>query len=232
MAQTELAAWLALHELGAYADTFYQSEITLDDLSLLADEDLRELGLPMGPRKRLLAAVAADAGNSDTGAELHANSGLAPEAEVSTRAERRQLTVMFCDLVGSTDLSEKLDPEHLREVVRAYQTTAEEAIGRYGGHIAQYLGDGLLVYFGYPVAHEDDAIRAVYAGVDIPKAIGKLNRQLQARFQCVCWCASGFIQGRSLWAKWVATSARRTWPWERRRTLRPGFRVWPNQIPW
>ncbi|MEO8545825.1 MAG: adenylate/guanylate cyclase domain-containing protein [Burkholderiaceae bacterium] len=182
MAQTELTAWLALHELGAYTDTFVQSEITLDDLSLLADADLRELGLPMGPRKRLLAAVAADAGNSDTGAKLHANSGLAPEAEVSTRAERRQLTVMFCDLVGSTDLSEKLDPEHLREVVRAYQTTAEEAIGRYGGHIAQYLGDGLLVYFGYPVAHEDDAIRAVYAGVDIPKAIGKLNQQLQARF--------------------------------------------------
>ena len=182
MAQTDLATWLALHELGAYTDTFVQSEITLDDLPLLADADLRELGLPMGPRKRLLAALAADTGSTAARAEPQATSGAAPEAEVARRAERRQLTVMFCDLVGSTDLSEKLDPEHLREVVRAYQKTAEDAIGRCGGHIAQYLGDGLLVYFGYPVAHEDDAIRAVYAGVDLPKAIGKLNQQLQARF--------------------------------------------------
>ncbi len=182
MAQTDLATWLKLHALGAYADTFALNEITLHDLPLLADADLRELGLPMGPRKRLLAAVAADAGNTDVGVGRQATSGVAPEAEVSTRAERRQLTVMFCDLVGSTDLSEKLDPEHLREVVRAYQAAAEEAIGRYGGHIAQYLGDGLLVYFGYPVAHEDDALRAVYAAIDIPKAIDKLNQQLQARF--------------------------------------------------
>jgi len=88
-------------------------------------------------------------------------------------AERRQLTVMFCDLVGSTALSEKLDPEELREVVRAYQQTCAAVIGRFEGHIAQYLGDGLLVYFGYPVAHEDDAARAVRAGLDIVRALQK-----------------------------------------------------------
>jgi class 3 adenylate cyclase len=96
-------------------------------------------------------------------------------------AERRQLTVMFCDLVGSTDLSGRLDPEDLREVVRAYQATAATVIARYEGHIAQYLGDGLLVYFGYPAAHEDDAQRAVHTGLGIVDALGTLNTRLAAR---------------------------------------------------
>src|SRR5205823_420615 len=86
-------------------------------------------------------------------------------------AERRQLTVMFCDLVGSTALSEQLDPEELREVVRQYQEVSATVIGRFAGHIAQYLGDGLLVYFGYPLAHEDDAQRAVRAGLEIVGAL-------------------------------------------------------------
>jgi class 3 adenylate cyclase/predicted ATPase len=93
-------------------------------------------------------------------------------------AERRQLTVLFCDLVDSTVLSEQLDPEDLREVVRAYQQTCAEVIQRFEGHIAQYLGDGLLVYFGYPQAHEDDAQRAVRAGLDILTAMGTLNTRL------------------------------------------------------
>jgi len=95
-------------------------------------------------------------------------------------AERRQLTVMFCDLVGSTTLSGQLDPEELREVVRAYQETAAGVIQRYDGHIAQYLGDGLLVYFGYPLAHEDDALRAVHTGLDIIDAMATLNTRLEA----------------------------------------------------
>ena len=97
-------------------------------------------------------------------------------------AERRQLTVMFCDLVDSTGLSSQLDPEHLREVVTAYQETAAEVIQRYEGHIAQYLGDGLLIYFGFPVAHEDDAQRAVYTSLEIPEAITALNTRLQAAY--------------------------------------------------
>ena len=94
-------------------------------------------------------------------------------------AERRQLTVMFCDLADSTQLSQNLDPEDLREVVRAYQETAAEVIGRYEGHIAQYLGDGLLVYQGWPQAHENDAERAVYTGLEIPEAIARLNTRLK-----------------------------------------------------
>src|SRR4029450_10064717 len=105
----------------------------------------------------------------------------APVVPSSSDAERRQLTVMFCDLVDSTALSSRLDPEDLREVVRAYQTACEEVIQRYGGHIAQYLGDGLLVYFGYPQAHEDDAHRAVRAGLGILDALGALNARLEPR---------------------------------------------------
>jgi class 3 adenylate cyclase len=105
----------------------------------------------------------------------------APAAEFRPQdAERRQLTVMFCDLVGSTELSGQLDPEDLRDVVRAYQETAAEVIQNFDGHIAQYLGDGLLVYFGYPRAHEDDAHRAVRAGLGIVEAIGTLNSRLEA----------------------------------------------------
>src|SRR5262245_41531279 len=94
-------------------------------------------------------------------------------------AERRQLTVMFCDLVGSTALSERLDPEDLRAVVRAYQTMCAEVISRFEGYIAQYLGDGLLVYFGYPVAYEDSAQRAVRAGLGIVTELQHLNTRLQ-----------------------------------------------------
>src|SRR5215475_7931821 len=94
-------------------------------------------------------------------------------------AERRQLTVLFCDLVDSTALTSQLDPEELREVVRAYQETCAKVIGRFEGHIAQYLGDGLLVYFGYPLAHEDDAQRAVRAGLGMVEALGQLNIRLE-----------------------------------------------------
>jgi class 3 adenylate cyclase len=102
-----------------------------------------------------------------------------PTAVRPTDAERRQLTVLFCDLVDSTGLAGQFDPEELREVVRAYQDTCARVIARYDGHIAQYLGDGLLVYFGYPLAHEDDAQRAVRAGLGMIDALGQLNTRLE-----------------------------------------------------
>ena len=102
----------------------------------------------------------------------------APASPPVPNAERRQLTLMFCDLVDSTTLASQLDPEDLREVVRAYQAACAEVIQRYGGHIAQYLGDGLLVYFGYPQAHEDDAQRAVRTGLGIVEAMDTLNALL------------------------------------------------------
>ncbi|MEE9237927.1 MAG: adenylate/guanylate cyclase domain-containing protein, partial [Thermodesulfobacteriota bacterium] len=100
-------------------------------------------------------------------------------SELGTReAERRQLTVMFCDLVGSTALSEQLDPEELRDLIREYQKVCAEVISCYEGHIAKYLGDGLLVYFGYPMAHEDDAQRAIHSGLEIVGDMEKLNTRL------------------------------------------------------
>src|SRR5688572_1594660 len=102
----------------------------------------------------------------------------APAAPSRPDAERRQLTVLFCDLADSTALASQLDPEEWREVVRAYQDTCAKVIARFEGHIAQYLGDGLLVYFGYPQAHEDDAQRAVHAGLGMLEAMGTLNTSL------------------------------------------------------
>ena len=102
-----------------------------------------------------------------------------PHESPPPEAERRQLTVMFCDLMDSTKLSSQLDPEDYREVVRAYQSACTEVIQRYNGHIAQLLGDGLLVYFGYPVAHEDDARRAVWSSLGILAALGEFNTHLQ-----------------------------------------------------
>ena len=103
-------------------------------------------------------------------------------SKVAAEAERRQLTVLFCDLVGSTQLAGQLDPEDLRAVVRAYQEAAAAVIQQYAGHIAQYLGDGLLVYFGYPTAHEDDARRAVHTGLGIVDAVATLNTRLRGQY--------------------------------------------------
>jgi class 3 adenylate cyclase/predicted ATPase len=114
--------------------------------------------------------------------EPQADRRVSGPARPTSEAERRQLTVLFCDLVGSTQLSGQLDPEDLRAVVRAYQETAAEVIQRYEGHIAQYLGDGLLVYFGYPQAHEDDAQRAVHTGVELVEAIAGLHTRLEASY--------------------------------------------------
>jgi class 3 adenylate cyclase len=115
--------------------------------------------------------------------EVHqAQTAVPPPTPLTPDAERRQLTVLFCDLVDSTTLSRQLDPEDLREVVRAYQEVCAKVIARFEGHIAQYLGDGLLVYFGYPLAHEDDAQRAVRAGLGMIETVGQLNTRLaQAR---------------------------------------------------
>ena len=166
-------AWLSDLGLSQYADAFEHNDVAPDLLPTLTDQDLRELGVQsLGHRKMLLKAIA----ELDP-AELRALAPIpdalpapptaASVAAAATEGERRQLTVMFSDLVGSTALSERLDPEELRAVIRAYQESAARVIESFGGHIAQYLGDGLLVYFGHPVAHEDDAQRAVRAGLGI-----------------------------------------------------------------
>jgi class 3 adenylate cyclase len=148
-------------------------------------------------------------------------------------AERRQLTVLFCDLMDSTQLSGQLDPEDLRQVVRAYQETAAAVIQRFEGHIAQYLGDGLLVYFGYPRAHEDDAQRAVHTGLGIVEAMGTLNGRLQPEYGVAPAVRLGIHTGPVVvWVPWEVVGDTSTSPWGKRPTSRRGSKRWRPPTPW
>ena len=166
----DIVVWLRSLGFGRYEAAFRDNEIDETVLPNLTAEDLKDLGVSIvGHRRKLLDAIAAlrtDAGTSDA-----ANTSSAPTISLEDRAERRQITVMFSDLVGSTALSARMDPEDLRELISAYHKCVAETVRRFGGFVAQYLGDGVLVYFGYPEAHEDDAERAVRAGLELIAAV-------------------------------------------------------------
>ncbi len=168
-------AWLRSIGLEAHARTFATNGVDLDVAHTLTEADLRELGLNLGDRKRFRAAVAKlDSAARETPgitSDTRGLSGISPVAQ----AERRQLTILFCDLVGSTSLSQQLDPERLRELMQSYQQTCRDVIEKYDGHVAQYLGDGLMVYFGFPRAHEDDAERAVRSALEIVQAVSRIK---------------------------------------------------------
>jgi class 3 adenylate cyclase len=182
----DLGGWLRSLGLERYEAAFRENEISERVLPSLTAEDLKELGVSaLGHRRILLDAIAAL--RADTGGKApSADAATAPStasAHPEDRAERRQITVMFSDLVGSTALSARMDPEDLREVISAYQKCVAETVQRFGGFVAKYMGDGVLVYFGYPQAHEDDAERAVRAGLDLVTAVGglKTHASLQTR---------------------------------------------------
>ncbi|WP_415235488.1 adenylate/guanylate cyclase domain-containing protein [Sneathiella sp.] len=177
-----LRQWLADLDLEKYIEVFRENEITFDDVSDLNDADLKELGLPMGPRKRILRAV----NSAGLTPDESTGSVLKELREIPrTAAERRLLTVVFCDLVGSTALSQQLDPEDLRHLINQYENTIITVVKKYGGFVAKFLGDGALIYFGWPLAHEDQAVRAIYASLDILSAVKDLsvigNLKLQTR---------------------------------------------------
>ncbi len=173
-----ITKWLEELGLGQFASVFAEQQIDHEVLPELTDEDLEKLGIPLGPRKKLLKAI----GELQRGlATPLPETILHPATPDTSHAERRQLTVMFCDLVGSTTLAERLDPEKLRELLGQYQDTCAEVIHRYDSHIGRYVGDGLLVYFGYPRAHEDDPQRAVRAGLGIVEAIRGLDSNITNR---------------------------------------------------
>ncbi len=184
--------WLRGLGLGQYAPLFRRNHIDGEVLRLLTAEDLRDLGVgSIGHRRLLLDAIAtlAEAPTPDR----RPVPGLVPEVRHAARdAERRQVTVMFCDLVGSTSLSSQLDPEDLREVIASYHHAVEDVVGRFDGFISRYMGDGVLVYFGYPQAHEDDAERAVRAGLDIVAAVGRLDVK-STRLQTRVGIATGLV---------------------------------------
>jgi class 3 adenylate cyclase len=169
----DLGDWLRSLGLERYEAAFRENETTEKVLPNLTAEDLKELGVnALGHRRILLDAIAALRG--DTQASLPKAPQTVDRSATDT-AERRQVTVMFSDLVGSTALSARMDPEDLREVISAYQKCIAETVRRFDGFVAKYMGDGVLVYFGYPQAHEDDAERAVRAGLELVQAVGGLK---------------------------------------------------------
>ena len=179
-----IADWLDKLGMSEYAERFAKNDIDFAILADLTDQDLEKIGVgSLGHRRKLLRAIAdlKDVRKSELGIAVAA---VAPAAlRPQDFAERRQVTVMFSDLVGSTALSARMDPEDLREVISAYQKCVAETVQRFEGFVAKYMGDGVLVYFGYPKAHEDDAERAVRAGLELVAAVGALKTQtaLQTR---------------------------------------------------
>ena len=165
--------WLASLGLTQYVADFERNDIDLSLLSKLTDQDLRDLGvLSLGHRKKLLEAIVElKNGDASGSANVATENQTIPHSTPATGGERRQLTVMFCDLVGSTALSEKLDPEELRALLHDYRTVCGEVISRYEGFVARYVGDGILTYFGWPKAHEEDAERALRAALEIVQAV-------------------------------------------------------------
>ena len=183
----DVRTWLDEIGLGQYRELFAEHLIGLDVIPDLTDADLEKLGIPLGDRKRLLKAVASLAEPSEERAAAETLSA------TSAEGERRQLTVMFCDLVGSTALSARLDPEEMREVIRDYQNAVAGAVGPFDGHVAKFMGDGVMVCFGYPRAHEDDGERAVRAGLAVTTAIGRLQAPTREALSVRVGIATGLV---------------------------------------
>jgi class 3 adenylate cyclase/tetratricopeptide (TPR) repeat protein len=184
----QIADWLRKLGMSEYAERFAENDIEIDVLPELTDHDLQKLGLSLGHRRRILRAIR----------ELGGPAPAAPQTAAASpgsqdTAERRQLTVMFCDLVGSTALSVKLDPEDLRGIIAGYHRCCTELVERNGGFVARHMGDGVLAYFGYPRAHEHDAERAVRAGLALVEAVQKLETAADVRLQARIGIATGLV---------------------------------------
>ena len=182
----DIDGWLRRIGLAQYAEMFRANDIDIELLGRLTNDDLKDIGVvSFGHRKKLLEAIA------ELGGAVPVSPQPAIEPKARDAAERRQVTVMFSDLVGSTALSARMDPEDLREVIAAYQKCVAETVRRFGGFVAKYLGDGVLVYFGYPEAHEDDAERAVRAGLELIAAVSALKTR--ASLQTRVGIATGLV---------------------------------------
>jgi class 3 adenylate cyclase/tetratricopeptide (TPR) repeat protein len=184
----QIADWLKKLGMSEYTDRFAEERIEIDVLPELTDQDLERLGIPLGHRRRMLRAIR-ELGNSPPASFQTA----ATEPTRRDHAERRQLTVMFCDLVGSTALSARLDPEDLRSIIGAYHRCCTELVERHGGFVAKYMGDGVLAYFGYPQAHEHDAERAVRAGLNLVETVPKLAANAGSPLQVRVGIATGLL---------------------------------------
>ncbi len=183
----QIADWLKTLGMSEYAERFVDNKIDISVLPHLTDQDLKDIGVPLGHRRRMLAAI--NQGVESIRLLAEATTGVAPTTQEAP--ERRQITVMFCDLVGSTALSARMDAEDLREIISVYQKCVAVAVRRFDGFIAKYMGDGVLVYFGYPEAHEDDPERAVRAGLELVAAVS--NLKTHATLQTRVGIATGLV---------------------------------------
>jgi predicted ATPase/class 3 adenylate cyclase len=184
---TGISEWLASIGLGEYAQRFGENAIDLSVVRDLTEQDLKDLGVLLGHRRKMLRAIAEFKG------DVLLTSQTGPKPAQRDGAERRQLTVMFCDLVGSSALSARLDPEDLRAIIGAYHACIAEIIARNEGIIARYMGDGVLAYFGYPQAHEDDAEQAIRAGLALVDAVANLQTDISAELQVRVGIATGMV---------------------------------------
>jgi class 3 adenylate cyclase len=190
----DIATWLRELGLERYEPAFRENEIDAEVLPDLTESDLSALGLPIGPRRKLLKAIAAlREGNESSSPAEQPSAVPAPVSATAPEAERRSVTVWFCDLVGSTALSARLDPEDLRAVIGAYHRSAAAVIERTGGFVAKYMGDGVLAYFGYPRADEHDAERAVRAGLALVEAVAGIETAAGEPLQVRIGIATGLV---------------------------------------
>jgi class 3 adenylate cyclase/predicted ATPase len=184
-----IADWLRSLGMSEHADRFAENDIDIAVLRHLTDQDLKEIGVSLGHRRKLLAAI----GDLSADIAVTPHPPAVTESKPQDAAERRQLTVMFCDLVGSTALSARLDPEDLRGIIGAYHHCTTEFVERNGGFVAKYMGDGVLAYFGYPRAHEHDAERAVRAGLAVVEEVPKLATAAGSPLQVRIGIATGLV---------------------------------------
>ena len=175
----QIAEWLEKLGLGQYAKLFADNDIDVSVIPHLTDQDLKDLGISLGHRRKIFAAI----NEGFASVQPLAEAERAEEPKAPDTPERRYVTVLFSDLVGSTALSTRLDVEDLRNLIAVYQRCVEETVRRFDGFIAKFMGDGVLVYFGYPEAHEDDPERAVRAGLELVAAVKGLQtpERLEAR---------------------------------------------------
>jgi class 3 adenylate cyclase/predicted ATPase len=184
---TGIAEWLASIGLGEYSQCFAENAIDLSVVPDLTEQDLKDLGVFLGHRRKMLRAIA------DMKGSVLATPLPGPKPVPRTDAERRQLTIMCCDLVRSSELAVRLDPEDLRQVIGAYHTCIKEIIARYQGTIARYMGDGVLAYFGYPQAHEDDAEQATRAGLALVEAVAGVQTDIGTELHVRVGIATGTV---------------------------------------
>ncbi|WP_425108339.1 AAA family ATPase [Bradyrhizobium sp.] len=191
----DIGEWLRSIDLGQYEATFRENEVNDGIVRSLTADDLKDLGVTLvGHRRKILAAIAELSAPAALISAVAGTEGRLPVAESpQAAAERRQLTVLFCDLAGSTAMSARLDPEDMREIIRAYQDACTGVIARYDGFVAKFMGDGVLAYFGFPRAHEDDAERAVRAGLDLTDAIANLQTPSGEILQTRIGIATGIV---------------------------------------